>query len=267
MYLGKDDHGEDAFVSFGGPGYSGSPWQWWYHVDRRGGSSHEEISATTGFSCRTYPDFFASEPVPPSPPASGCSSVTTDCFTFDNYCDLLKATNTLKDVRNYECRQDDYDALFTNKGAETAGINNLRELAMLLANSQAEIEYGTSKPNGLREGACYSSAYWESCSYGKETYTNHYCGRGFLQITGCSNYVGAQRYLDQTGKYPGLNIVADPGTLETNRAASWDTALWYWRACVRNDKSGAMPACPGIKGFGSRSGALLDQGYFGVSTW
>lgn len=190
-----------------------------------------------------------------------------------------------------DCNNDLFSCL---QGAETGGITDLRELAMLLANSQAEIEYGLGEAK-LREGACYSGSYLQvgarsrkllvqssngaaqrdpcrtyvlqSCKYGQDTYTHHYCGRGFLQLTWCGNYVGAQRYLEQvstrvgqpwlqlwtdrkclsgchgmpfqtsacgahpasmlstdlynsspqTGKYPGLNIVANPSALETNR--------------------------------------------------
>lgn len=64
MYLGLDDNGQAAFLSFGGPGYSGDPYKWWWHVDRRNYGSEKnngDVSPDTGYSCRTYPDFFAVE--------------------------------------------------------------------------------------------------------------------------------------------------------------------------------------------------------------
>lgn len=56
MYLGKDSSGQDAYLSFGGPGSSPPKRKTHYPVERRGS---EDVTAANGYSCRTYPAFFA----------------------------------------------------------------------------------------------------------------------------------------------------------------------------------------------------------------
>lgn len=54
----------------------------------------------------------------------------------------------------------------------------------------------------------------------------NYYGRGYIQLTWCTNYKAASQDL-----FGSTTLVDNPDSVATNENNAWDTAFWFWKVC------------------------------------
>lgn len=108
-------------------------------------------------------------------------------------------------------------------------ISTKREFAMFLAqiiHESAGLQFKSEL--ACRNNACVGKYKQASCDIrGK-----YYYGRGYIQLTWCSNYKAASKDL-----YGDDRLVRDPDSVATNEDRAWATAFWFWKKNVHTRQS------------------------------
>lgn len=128
------------------------------------------------------------------------------------------------------------------------------EAAMFLAQALHESaglttkrEFGCSGQNGC-PGRYPPSVEWVSeCQGGNFPSGRSFYGRGYLQLTWCSNYIQASRALGR-----GDALKNDPDSVAQSEDLSWGVSAWFWRVNVHS-------ALGGTNEFGRTTRAINGQ--------
>jgi len=116
-----------------------------------------------------------------------------------------------------------------------AGINNKREAAMFLAQMIHESgglllrrENGCSGSNGCPTRYPESGEWLNECKGSQRPQGVSYYGRGYIQLTWCSNYIQASRALGR-----GEALKTNPDQVASDDFLSWGVSAWFWRGQVK----------------------------------
>ncbi|OXA44495.1 acidic endochitinase SP2 [Folsomia candida] len=133
-------------------------------------------------------------------------------------------------------------------------ITSKMEAAMFLAQTLHESaglttkrEWGCSGQNGCADRYPAWSEWVAECQGSNRPSGVSYYGRGYLQLTWCSNYIQASRAL---GK--GDTLKTNPDSVPQTEDLSWGVSAWFWKVNVHS-------ALGGTNEFGRTTKAINGQ--------
>jgi Chitinase class I len=155
-----------------------------------------------------------------------------------------------------------YDGLVAELGLYPAfattgdDVTRRREAAAFLANVYHETHGLTMIVE--ENTAAYGNYCDDSRPFGCPAGRAAYFGRGPAQLSWNYNY-------QRAGDALGLDLLNDPGLVQTDSAVAWKTALWFWNAQAGAAASTSHNAMVGGRGFGQTirafNGALECDGH------
>jgi len=115
-------------------------------------------------------------------------------------------------------------------------------LAQMLHESQGltkKREIGCTGQNGCVDKYPAGNEWIPDCQNGNRPAGVGYYGRGYIQLTWCSNYVPASKAL-----FGDLRLRSNPDQIANSEDLSWAVSAWYWGervhgAVANNDQFGA----------------------------
>jgi hypothetical protein len=116
-------------------------------------------------------------------------------------------------------------------------LNNYFELKLILSilgGLLKKREEGCTGQNGCPTRYPASGEWLEECKGSSRPNGVSYYGRGYLQLTWCSNYVQASRAL---GK--GEQLKTNPDSVAQTEDMSWGVSAWFWKINVKNALGGS----------------------------
>jgi predicted chitinase len=125
---------------------------------------------------------------------------------------------------------------YIKDAVKDAGITNDQHFALFVANLMQETGCMTTKTE--------SSDHYTKDDYdwsGPNKTGVHYYGRGYLQLTWKVNYGKANKTCTKNDAKTTVDIVTNPGEIETSENLAWCTAAWYWKENVQDDR--CKPTC------------------------
>jgi chitinase len=103
-------------------------------------------------------------------------------------------------------------------------------------------------PNGCAWKYTEGGEWLDECKGSQRPQGVSYYGRGYIQLTWCSNYVQASRALGQ-----GDNLKKNPDSVASNDNLSWGVSAWFWKNNVHGPLGGTDQ-------FGRTTKAINGQG-------
>lgn len=108
-------------------------------------------------------------------------------------------------------------------------------------------EIGCTGPNGCAAKYPESGEWRDECKGSKRPSGVSYYGRGYLQLTWCSNYVQASNALGKKDE-----LKKNPDSVAKSEDLSWGVSAWFWKINVHS-------ALGGTDQFGRTTKAINGQ--------
>ncbi|OXA57095.1 acidic endochitinase SP2 [Folsomia candida] len=131
-----------------------------------------------------------------------------------------------------------YNGFVKSLGA--GSISSKMEAAMFLAQTLHESaglttkrEWGCSGQNGCVDRYPAWSEWVPECQGNNRPPGIGYYGRGYIQLTWCSNYIQASRALGR-----GDQLKSNPDSVAQSEDLSWAVSAWFWKANVHGPLGG-----------------------------
>lgn len=110
------------------------------------------------------------------------------------------------------------------QGLPKGSISTKEEAAMALAQMLHESDgLRAKKEYACVETGCPGQYTDPSC----DAPGQRYFGRGYIQLTWCTNYRAASKDL-----FNNNSLVTNPESVATNENLAWDTAFWFWKVVL-----------------------------------